>query len=92
MAQAVEAFTSAGRDGLAQALSARFGDSVPEEGATLADLVVGRARAVALWSRMQVAGIVLALALALVLVGGSASRWVTLRAEPQGEALLRDTS
>jgi carbon starvation protein len=76
--QASETFASAGRDGLAQALSTRFGDSVPQEGARLADLVVGRARAVALWSRTQVAGIVLAMVIALVLVGTSAARWLTL--------------
>lgn len=76
--QASEVFTSGGRDGLAEELSARFGDSVPQEGATLAGLLVGRARALALWSRIQVAGIVLALALTLVLVGRSASRWVAL--------------
>jgi carbon starvation protein len=76
--QASEVFTSGGRDGLAQALSARFGDSVPEEGATLAGLVVGRARALALWSRIQAVGIVLAMALTLLAVGRSASRWVTL--------------
>ena len=81
--QALEAFMSDGREGLAQLLSARFGDSVSEEGARVADLVVGRARMVTLWSRIQVVGIVLAVALTLVLVGGSASRWVTL---------LRDTS
>jgi len=92
VAQASEAVTSGGRDGLAQTLSARFGDSVPEESARLADLIVGRARAVALWSRMQAAGIALALALTLFLVGRSAARWLTLRAEPQGEALVRDTS
>jgi heme/copper-type cytochrome/quinol oxidase subunit 4 len=76
--QASEVFTSGGRDGLAQALSARFGDSVPQEGATLAGLVVGRARALALWSRIQAVGIVLAMALTLLAVGRSASRWVTL--------------
>jgi carbon starvation protein len=81
--QASEVFTSGGRDGLAEGLSARFGDSVPEEGVTLANLVVGRARALALWSGIQVAGIVSAMALTLMLVGRSANRWV---------ALLRDTS
>ena len=76
--QSAETFASGGREGLAQALSARFGDSVPHEGARLADLVAGRARAVALWSRIQVLGIGLALVLTLVLVGRSVDRWLVL--------------
>jgi carbon starvation protein CstA len=72
--QAAEVYTSGGRDGLAQALRARFGDSVPQEGIRLANLVVGRARAVILWSEIQVAGMILAMVLALVLVGVAAAR------------------
>ena len=72
--QAAEVYISGGRDGLAQALSTRFGDSVPQEGIRLAHLVVGQARAVALWSGIQVAGIIVAMILALVLVGVAAAR------------------